>query len=186
MSSEPVLDYNPHEYFYPEAYLRLEEESATRNEYVCGQVYAMAGASRKHEIISGNLFAALHSHLKGKPCEPFKSDVKLHTIESDGEIFYYPDIIVTCDPEDDHPIYVEKPVLLVEVASNYRRDFLEKFHVYTKLHSLKEYLILDFDQPKGYLHRREEDWNQIKLDHRDEIELRSVGLTVPLSDLYPA
>src|SRR2546423_8717771 len=81
-------------------YLSGELRSEVRHEYVGGSVYAMAGASEEHNAIAGNLFAALHAHLRGKPCRVFFVDMKVRLLITHTDIFYYPDLMVACDPRD--------------------------------------------------------------------------------------
>ncbi len=100
-----------------EDYLTGELESEVRHEYFGGVVRAMAGASDRHERVSGNLFAALHAHLKGGPCQVFKDGMKLRLEVNKSDVFYYPDVMVACDPKDDHRYFRERPSLVVEVLS---------------------------------------------------------------------
>ena len=83
----------------PEEYLEGEGSSEIRHEYLGGHVYAMAGATRNHNRIVGNVFGELRERLRGKSCEPYGSDLKLRL--SAGRVFYYPDVMVVCDPRDD-------------------------------------------------------------------------------------
>ncbi len=62
----------------PEAYLERELTSENRSEYLAGRIYAMAGASVEHNLIAGDIFAAMHTHLGGKPCNVFMNDMKVH------------------------------------------------------------------------------------------------------------
>jgi Uma2 family endonuclease len=80
-----------------EEYVQGELAPDVRHEYVAGAVYALVGASDRHNIISGNLFSALHAHLRGGPCRAFMSDMKVRV--GTDECFYYPDIMVACQPE---------------------------------------------------------------------------------------
>src|ERR1044072_6574523 len=98
-------------------YLEGEELSAVRHEYVGGGVFAMAGGSRSHGLITGNIFAALHAPLRGKPCQVFTADMKVHLVVADDEIFYYPDVMVTCDPRDTEAHFNKHPKVIVEVLS---------------------------------------------------------------------
>jgi Uma2 family endonuclease len=98
-----------------EDYLEGEKHSEIKHEYVSGYVYAMAGASDDHNRIVGNLFAALHACLRGKRCEPFGSDMKLKL--ADSQVFYYPDLMVTCDTADNAKYFRERPTILFEVLS---------------------------------------------------------------------
>ncbi|MFI3218831.1 MAG: Uma2 family endonuclease, partial [Methylococcales bacterium] len=75
-----------------EAYLADELNADTKHEYIDGDVYAMAGASKNHESISGNVLAELRQHLKNTPCRPFGSDIKVKI----GNQFFYPDVMVVC------------------------------------------------------------------------------------------
>ncbi len=83
-------------------YLQLEVESPTKHEYSNGEVYAMAGASDTHVTIAGNLFALLRSHIRGSGCRVYIADMKAR-IEA-RNCFYYPDVMVTCDPQMRRPL----------------------------------------------------------------------------------
>src|ERR1051326_6199535 len=83
-----------------EDYLTSELEGETRHEYIDGTVYAMAGAGEEHNAIAGNLFAALHGQLRGKPWRVFTVGMKVRLLVAHSEIIYYPDLMVTCDPRD--------------------------------------------------------------------------------------
>ena len=83
-----------------EDYLAGELKSEIRHEYIGGLVYAMAGTSSEHNIICQNLLIALRSHLRGRPCQVFVESVKLRIRTGNEDTFYYPDLIITCDPRD--------------------------------------------------------------------------------------
>jgi Uma2 family endonuclease len=83
-----------------EDYLAGEKLAEVRHEFVAGCVYAMAGASEEHNLVSGNMFASLHTHLRGKRCRVFSADMKVRLCVSANDIFYYPDVMVACDPRD--------------------------------------------------------------------------------------
>lgn len=80
-----------------------------RHEYLGGQLYAMADASRQHNLVAGNLFAALHRHLRGGPCRVFMSDIDVRLRIGADEIFYYPDLVVACEADDRPRHFVEQP-----------------------------------------------------------------------------
>src|SRR5438876_7868674 len=96
-----------------EDYLEGERFSEIRHEYVGGYVYAMAGASDDHNRIAGNIFGELRERLRGKRCEPFMADMKLKIAEN--EVFYYPDVLVACDPSDNATHFRERPTVIFEV-----------------------------------------------------------------------
>jgi Uma2 family endonuclease len=87
-----------HAYFTPEQYLEIERISPIKHEYIDGQIIAMAGATKAQVIITGNLSALLLSHLRGKGCIPYATDMKVRLPNS--RLFYYPDLAVTCNDED--------------------------------------------------------------------------------------
>lgn len=171
-----------------EEYLAFEENSEIKHEYIDGEVYAMAGASTRHNRIAGNLFARLLGHLRGSPCEVFFADVKLHLKELGLEIFYYPDVMVCCDPNDRENYYRARPCLIVEVLSGgtSRVDQREKLFAYARLESLQGYLLLEQDRIRATLYSREGGgWRRVELDDpQTELKLPCADLTVRLIDLY--
>src|SRR2546423_12911991 len=95
-----------------EEYLEGEKFSDVRHEYVGGYVYAMAGASDDHNRIAGNIHGELRERLRGKRCEPFMADMKLKIPGS--QAFYYPDVLVVCDPADKANYFRERPPVVFE------------------------------------------------------------------------
>lgn len=168
-------------------YLAGERESDVRHEYVDGQVYAMAGASDRHNRIAGNIFSRLNDHLVDDECEPFISDMK---VKVDPVLYYYPDVVVTCDPPDGDRYARAAPRLIVEVLSpsTERIDRTEKLHAYKRVESLREYVLVAQDMTLIEIHRREEgggEWTREILTKPEEhLTLASVGLTLNLSDVY--
>jgi len=167
-------------------YLEGELATEVKHEYVAGIVYAMGGASREHNIIAMNLGAALHGHLRGGPCQTFMADMKVHLRLGDDEIFYYPDVVVGCDPDDRARYYLERPRFIAEVASpaTERVDRREKLLAYTRLESLTTYLILEQDRPAGLLYRRSADWATEPLAGDDRFELPELEITLSVEQLY--
>jgi len=96
-------------------YLEFEEQAAVRHEYVRGQIFAMTGSAEAHNVISGNLFAALHNFLQGTGCRVFQNDMKVRVEAAD--CFYYPDIMVTCEPYEAKSVFKNSPRLIIEVLS---------------------------------------------------------------------
>ncbi len=176
-------------YVSVEDYLSGELRSEARHEYFDGFVRELAGASDLHEILAGNLFAALHTHLRGKSCRVFKDGMKLHLRVQNRDLFYYPDLMVACQPEDNARYFREQPVLLGEVLSeDENKDLVEKYFAYQRIAALEEYIVLSQSpaQPEVQIFRRSENWEAGEV-HRDpaaQFTLRSVGLTLTLGDLY--
>lgn len=72
-------------------YLRLERQATEKHEYYRGEIYAMAGATRKHNLIAGNVVGLLHSQLRQRPCEVYPSNMRVK-ITPTG-LYTYPDVI---------------------------------------------------------------------------------------------
>ena len=83
-------------------YLHREEAATSKHELAGGEIFAMAGASERHNRIAGNIFFHLRSATRGKTCRAFMADIKLRL--ASGTPYYYPDAMRVCDPADDHPI----------------------------------------------------------------------------------
>ena len=92
-----------------EEYLTGEPKGRDRHEYLGGVVYAMAGASEDHNLISLNLAFALRTHLRGRRCKVNVADVKVRLQISEEDVFYYPDVMVACDPRDTDPYFKRFP-----------------------------------------------------------------------------
>lgn len=130
----------------PEEYLNWEITQKEKYEYVAGEVFAMGGASRRHVTISGNLFAVLDDALVGTPCRAYMADMKIEVITKQS--FFYPDVFVTCHPDDHRAeLTMRHPVLVAEVLSpsTAAYDRGDKFIAYRTLPTLKEYLLIDPD-----------------------------------------
>jgi len=170
-----------------EDYLEGEKDGEIRHEYVAGQVYAMTGASRRHGLITGALFAALRPGARSRGCQLFTNDMKVHVHQAGEEAFYYPDLVLTCDPDDQADYYTERPCLIVEVLSEStaRIDRREKLFAYTAgLASLREYLLVAQDRRQVDLYRRAEtDWvHETFTDGR--IHLDCLDMELPIEAIY--
>lgn len=137
-------------------FLQGELSSEIRHEYVDGEVYAMAGAGEAHNLIAGNVFARLREFSRGGPCRVFISDMKLHV--KTWKAYYYPDVMVTCDPADSQSHFKERPILVVEVLSpgTESTDRREKMLAYRTLSSLREYVLIATDKRQVEIYRRDE------------------------------
>lgn len=171
-----------------EEYLYGEQSSDVRHEYVAGQVFAMAGAGEAHNRIAGNLFFHLRAAARGTPCGVFISDMKVRVAEHDA--FYYPDVLLTCDPEDREPLYKTAPCLIAEVLSPSTEviDRREKLIAYRALDSLRYYLLVAPDGYRVELYTREADgrWRHEIHQHDGRLEFRCGELRIAfsLADIY--
>lgn len=170
-----------------EDYLEGERLSEMRHEYVGGQVYAMAGASDDHNRIVGNIFSALHERLRGKRCEPFMADMKVRLPGS--QAFYYPDVLVVCDPTDDATYYRERPAVIFEVLSpdTERTDQREKRFAYALIPSVKVYVIVAQHKRELTVLRRGRggSWRSEVIEGRNAVlKLPELRLEIPLARIY--
>lgn len=167
-------------------YLSGEEVSPVRHEYLYGEVWAMAGTSDTHNIITGNIFAHLWSHLRDSKCRPFVENMKVRV---DPEVFYYPDILVSCEEPPESAYFRNSPVLIIEVISpsTEHTDRREKLTAYQKMPSVHEVVLVDQQKIAVEVHRRQADgrWITYYFDRTDtEFTLESVGLTLELDEVY--
>ncbi len=175
-------------YFTPEEYLILEEKNTLKHEYINGEIYAMAGASDRHVTIAGNLYMLLRNHLRGSGCRVYISDMKLK-LETKN-CFYYPDLLVTCENEDQETAnYKKYPKLIVEVLSNSTEAFDrgDKFSDYQSLETLEEYVLINSKKQRVECFRRQENqlWIlQTYTDQDQNFELISVNFTGKIADIY--
>lgn len=137
-------------------YLAGELVSQTKHEYLGGVIYAMAGARNLHNRIAGNLFGALYTKLRGKPCEPYNSDTKVRIHLSTHVRFYYPDASVICDPNPPEDSFQDQPALIAEVLSRKTRrlDEGEKKDAYLTIPSLSVYLLVEQEAALVTVYRR--------------------------------
>ena len=173
-----------------EEYLKLEQDAEIRHEYVAGQVYAMTGSSREHNLIATNLISSLRPHLRGGSCRGFVSDMKVEikTSNQRADFFYYPDVVVTCDSQDRERYFLTSPCLVIEILSpsTQATDKREKRINYQTIESLQEYVLVSQDEIKVEVYRRDDNgnWTVEILSRDDDLSLNSVGLTLTMADIY--
>jgi Uma2 family endonuclease len=170
-----------------EEYLELEQEAPFKSEFVDGQLFAMAGASDSHGIITLNIGSALRVAARGSKCRVMASDMKV-LIQKRPQIAYYPDVVVACDETDRERYYRTRPCLVVEVLSDStkRTDRNEKKQNYERISSIKTYLIVHQNQKRVEVCRRAEDgaWQAETLENEGLIELECPNTTLTLEQIY--
>ncbi len=177
------------EWISPEEYLAGEKDADVRHEYVDGQVYAMAGTTKAHGRIAMNLTVALGNHLRGHRCEPFGNDIKVRIPPQFGNMFYYPDVVVTCADEGaDDEYYLNEPAIVVEVLSDSTEqiDRREKVLAYRQVPSIQIYVIIEQKRIAAtVLRRAEQGWRAEELEGPDAVlRLETIGFETPLRTLY--
>ena len=171
-------------------YLELERAAEAKSEFIEGEVFAMAGGSRRHSRIAVNLAGVLNSRLAGKPCQVFNSDMRLQ-IEATG-LCTYPDVQVACGKlrfADEREDTLLNPRIIIEVLSDSTAawDRGKKFWHYRHLTSLAEYVLVSQD---GWLiehYTRESDGNwRLKTVEgvKSALSLRSIRTRLLLTEIY--
>lgn len=172
----------------PEEYLAGERASEIRHEYLDGRVYAMAGASLSHNRIVMSLSIELGIALRGKRCEPFGSDMKVKIPPAFADAFYYPDVMVACDPTESGEYYRERPSVIFEVLSpdTERTDRREKALAYRHIPTLEFYILVDQDEVAVTVMRRAEPgWTtEILKGRKAVLKLPNIGVEIPLERIY--
>ena len=167
-----------------EDYLEMEKTATVRHEYVAGEVYAMTGASRRHNRIAGNVYRRLADAAAGGPCRVYMETVKLR-IE---DIFYYPDVMVACEDEPEDPYYEDSPCLVVEVVSpsTESTDRREKLAAYKRIPGLKAYLIVDQERMQVERHFRDEEgaWCRADLVDEGRFSVPRPEMSLTLAEIY--
>jgi Uma2 family endonuclease len=129
-------------YYTVEEYLQQEEESEFRSEFYKGELFPVVATTRRHNKIVNNIMRTVVPHFEPKGCEAFSENVKVEAIK--GVYYPYPDVMLTCDPDDNDNLIVKNPVLIAEVLSpstaDYDRGF--KWLRYRKMPSLRYYMIV--------------------------------------------
>jgi len=186
---EPAIDYKRRKYSIEE-YLEIEKSASEKHEYFQGEIFAMSGAKLEHNIVSRNLLVALSNKLKGKPCKPFGSNLRIH-IEKNS-LFTYPDISVFCEDVqtlNDDKANALNPTLIIEVLSLSTRsyDLGEKFSLYRSVPTLKEYVAVDPLKVYIEVHfiNNNNNWELREYkDISDDIYLPSLQMSLRISEIY--
>lgn len=175
--------------YTPEHYLALERRAKHRSEYINGSILAMAGASRQHNLIAGNVFGELRAQLRGRPCEAYINDMRVK-ISATG-LYTYPDVAALCGEPDFEDVHVDtllNPSVIVEVLSESPEayDRGEKFAHYRRLESLREYILIAQDKVRVEHYVRQGDqWVLSEANAlTSTIHLSSIDCELALRDIY--
>src|SRR5256714_2986719 len=177
-------------YVSPDEYLRLERQSEYKSEYLNGEIFAMSGASRQHNLVVGNVFGELRQQLRDRACQAYVSDMRVK-VRANG-LYTYPDVTVVCgEPqfEDKEVDTLLNPTLLIEVLSQSteRYDRIAKTSYYRTIDSLQEHLLVAQHEVRveQYLRQPNGQWSQMQYTSPDDVvQLTSIDCSLKLSDVY--
>ncbi|MBK8452257.1 MAG: Uma2 family endonuclease [Thiofilum sp.] len=173
-------------------YLAQECLAPEKSEFLNGEIFAMAGATRAHNQITSNLVIALGSQLLNKPCSVYASDMKVHTRSESISKYSYPDVVATCGVEqfeDDHATVLLNPLLIIEVLSDSTEAYdrgLKFFH-YQLIPSLREYLLVaqDYCRVEQYYRQADQQWVYSEYHElSDTVMIQTLGCEVKVAEIY--
>jgi len=174
----------------PEQYLARERQATTKSQYYQGQIFAMAGASREHNLIVANLVRLIGNALQGKPCEVYPSDMRVK-VQASG-LYTYPDVTIVCgDPqfEDAHVDTLINPLVLFEVISESTEGYDRgaKAMQYRKLPSLKQLVLIASDRVQVEAYRRREDGDWTLWESSDltgTLPIAAAEISLAIAEIY--
>lgn len=175
----------PHQMSVDE-YLAFEDASPVRHEYVDGELFAFAGGSWNHHEIASNVHAVLRLAARALGCRAALADMRL-AVQAE-RIYYYPDVMVTCEPLSGREQAATQPVVVVEVLSDstQRTDREAKLMVYRNIESLRHYLIVHQHERHVDWHYRTADdgWQRAHLLNDGVVEIEQLDVTLTLAEIY--
>jgi Uma2 family endonuclease len=182
--------------YAPDEYLALEREAEERHEWLDGLIYAMAGESPAHSIITSNLIATLKLQLRGRPCVVFSPNMKIYSrLLSDKSLkglFSYADTMVVCGKplfHDKHCDVIVNPTVIIEVVSKSTEacDRGEKFTRYKQNRSLTDYLLVSQSRPSidHFTRKPKGRWEySSEIELTKSIHIASIKCRLLLFDVY--
>lgn len=185
---EPAIAYNKGRMTVNE-YLDLENASSEKHEYYNGEVFAMAGKGRRHNVIFKNIYGELAYRLKGHRCQPYGSTLRIHIPQNSS--YTYPDISILCksltEQGDNEP--VSGPTVLIEVLSPSTKSYDRgvKFKLYRDIPELREYILIDSESVnvERFCINSNGNWELHEHNTSDaQLTIQTVGIKLSLKEIY--
>ncbi len=173
----------PQRLLTPQQYLAFEEQASERHEYVDGVVYALPDEPLEHNEVAGTLYTLLRAQARNRGCWVAFEGVRLWIASSNR--YYYPDVMVLCDPRDTDPKIFQYPCFIAEVLSpsTEATDRREKLQAYRTIETLQGYLMVDpRRQLVDYLERTPRGWQASRLE--GEVEISCLRSQLPVGALF--
>jgi Uma2 family endonuclease len=174
----------------PEEYLAVERASEGKSEYLAGEVFAMVGASRRHNLITANIIRILGNQLLDRPCNVYPSDMRVK-VNQLGK-YTYPDVVVACEEEefdDEEKDTLLNPVVIIEVLSESTEayDRGRKFEHYQYIESLTAYMLVSQEtyRVEQYVRQGGQEWKYYEYHAaEDVVKIGVIGCELILRDVY--
>lgn len=171
-------------------YLAIERKAEFKSEFYRGEMFAMAGASREHNVVKENLIGELYARLKGTPCRSFSSDQRVK-VQATG-LYTYPDIVIVCgnaeyDSVDRDSLINPNAVIQVLSPSTETYDRGAKFRQYQRLASVKEYILVSQEEAlcERFVRQADGTWVLTVITGLGgELSLTTAPVRIPLTDIY--
>ncbi len=176
--------------FTVEEYLEFEKKSLEKHEYFQGEIFSMAGADARHNVLFSNLFGELAHKLKGKPCKPFGSDLRIYVEQN--ALFTYPDISIICGeivPSALDEDTATQPTVLIEILSRSTRNYDQngKFKLYREIPTLKEFILVDSQAIgiEAFRVNQHGHWELEEYKSREDIfRIPALSISIPVNEIY--
>jgi Uma2 family endonuclease len=180
----------PKDLLTPDEYLAIERKAEFKSEYYAGEVFAMAGASRQHNLIVSSIIRLLGNQLLDRECNVYPSDMRVKIVKT-GK-YTYPDVAVVCGTEQFEDQYRDtllNPAVIVEVLSETTEayDRGKKFENYQYIESLREYILVAQEpyRIERYIRHDDKTWTYSEFHEAEErVELSTISCELNLKDVY--
>jgi Uma2 family endonuclease len=170
-------------------YFTLEESSDVRHEFYRGELFAMAGATRKHNLITNNLMVILRGKFKGKPCEVYTLDMRVEVDEYNH--YTYPDLSIVCDKRvfrDKKETTLVNSTVIVEVLSDSTESYDrgKKFQAYRTISSLQTYVLVSTNYKNIEIFQKGQDghWTLFEPNGEGMLAIPSLDVSLAVDEVY--
>lgn len=166
-------------------YIEWEKSQERKHELVGGEIKCMAGGTAAHNAVCANLLGSLWQRLRGKPCRPYGSDMKVRIPQGNVR---YPDVTVDCGKPKPGDLWAAEPRIIIEVLSPSTEwfDQTQKLEEYQSIPSVAQVAFLSQNRPFGRVWTRSNDgWNSVDAEGMEaRFALAAIETDVPLSEAY--
>ena len=177
-------------YISQEEYLDAERLATNKHEYYKGEIFAISGARIAHNMIFKNTFVDIANKLKGKKCQPFGSDLRIHI--PSNTLYTYPDISIICgeiDTLDDTFDTATNPSVIIEILSESTRNYDKggKFTLYRAIESLQEYILIDSESVmvEKFIRNADNSWQLTEyITLEQKFSIATLAIELQLADIY--
>ena len=171
-------------------YLEFERNSEVKHELIDGEIFEMAGATKSHNLIAGNVFRELSLQLLERECNVYTNDMRVKITAT--EKYTYPDVVAVCGEEiyeDQTEDTLINPQLIIEVLSKSTEGYDRgaKFEYYQTIESFREYVLITQEpfRVEQYVRKNKNEWTYFEFRQAEDIvKLISIDCEISLQDIY--